>query len=100
MNKREKQRAVFIKLVNKQLEPHGVLYEDVVSNQEWYMQYSTTKKEESAFIKWGTDLIKTELKLNAALAERELSWFILQWGLTTTKVAPALKVPKKARKTK
>ena len=100
MNKREKQSAVFIKLVNKQLEPHGVVYEDIASNQEWYMQYSTTKKEEASFIQWGVDLIKTELKLNTTLAEREMSWFILQWGLTTARVTQVAPTPYKARKTK
>ena len=84
MNKRDKQRAVFVKLINKQLEPHGVVYEDVVSNQEWYMQYNTTEEEEASFIQWGTDLISKELKLNKHLAEQEMSWFILQWGLTTS----------------
>ena len=44
MNKRDKQKQVFIKLVNKQLEPHGKVYEDVVNDPEWYMRYNTTKK--------------------------------------------------------
>jgi hypothetical protein len=84
MQKRDKQRAVFIKLVNKQLEPHGKIYEDVVNDSEWYMRYKTTQKAEREFIKWGTDLIRNDLKLNVAAAEREMSWFILQWGLTTS----------------
>ena len=58
MNKRDKQKQVFIKLVNKQLEPHGKVYEDVVNDPEWYMRYKTTKKAETSFIKWGVNLIK------------------------------------------
>jgi hypothetical protein len=83
MNKRDKQKQVFIKLVNKQLEPHGKVYEDVVNDPEWYMRYKTTKKAETSFIKWGVNLIKKDLKLSVKASEREMSWFILQWGLTT-----------------
>ena len=83
MNKREKQRDVFMQLVNKQLEPHGVTYEDVKTDPEWYMRYKTSQLEEEAFIAWGIGLIQNKLKLNKKLAEREMSWFILQWGLTT-----------------
>lgn len=83
MNKREKQRDVFMQLVNKQLEPHGVTYEDVKTDPEWYMRYKTSQLEEEAFISWGIGLIQNKLNLNKKLAEREMSWFILQWGLTT-----------------
>ena len=83
MNKREKQRDVFIQLVNKQLEPHGKTYEDVKHDPEWYMKYKTNPADEKAFLKWGTSLIKDKLKLNNRLADSEMSWFILQWGLTT-----------------
>lgn len=89
MQKRDKQRAVFIKLVNKQLEPHGKIYEDVVNDSEWYMRYKTTQRAEREFIKWGTDLIRKDLKLNGVAAAREMSWFILQWGLTTNNTSPA-----------
>jgi hypothetical protein len=94
MNKREKQREVFIKLVNKQLEPHGKVYEDVLSDPEWYMRYKTTRKAEDSFIKWGTDLIKKDLKLSKTMAEREMSWFILQWGLTTNQSLAVKDLPK------
>ena len=84
MEKRDKQKEVFLKLVNKQLEPHGKVYEDVVSDPEWYMRYKTTPDIEQEFIKWGCDLIRTSLKLSKINAEKEMSWFILQWGLTTS----------------
>jgi hypothetical protein len=84
MDRREKERNVFITLVNKQLEPFGVSYEDVKSNPDWYMEYRTSEKTEREFIKWGTDLIRKELKLSKKMARMEMSWFILQWGLTTT----------------
>lgn len=84
MERREKERNVFISLVNKQLEPFSVTYEDVKSNPDWYMEYRTTEKAEQDFIEWGTELIRKELRLNKKMARMEMSWFILQWGLTTS----------------
>lgn len=84
MNKRDKQRNVFIQLVNKQLEPHGVTYEDVKDDPNWYMNYKTSRDAEQEFVDWGVNLIREELGLTTVLAEREISWFILQWGLTSS----------------
>lgn len=86
MNKREKQKAVFIELVNKQLEPFNVTYNDVTNDPDWYMRYSITKEQEDLFINWGIALIREKLKLTKKMAEQEMNWFILQWGLTTSQV--------------
>lgn len=83
MEKRDKQREVFMALVNKQLEPHSVNYDIVKKDPEWYMRYKTTVKAEAEFISWGVELIREKLKLSKKMAEQEMSWFILQWGLTT-----------------
>lgn len=84
MDKRDKQRNVFIQLVNKQLEPHGVTYNDVKDDPNWYMNYKTTRENEREFMDWGSQLMQEELGLTRVLAEKEISWFILQWGLTSS----------------
>jgi hypothetical protein len=83
MNKRDKQREVFLELVNKQLEPHGKCYEDVKNDPDWFMHYNTTYEQEQDFISWGVSLLCEKLKMNIKMAQNEMSWFILQWGLTT-----------------
>jgi hypothetical protein len=83
MTKREKQRDLFIELIDYQLKDHGVTYNDVKDNPSWYMQYHTTKEKEDDFINHCVSRIREVLKLSKAEAEREASWFILQWGLTT-----------------
>jgi len=83
MEKRDKQRELFLKLVNKQLEQHGVTYNDVKNQPDWYMQYKTTRALEKDFMDWGVNLLIEEFNMTQNLAEREMSWFILQWGLTT-----------------
>lgn len=83
MASRQKTKEVFIELINLQLKPHGKTYKDVVKENDWYMRYNTTREKEAVFIKEATKILKTKLKMSKAVAEKEISWFILQWGLTT-----------------
>ena len=96
--KKEKIQKLFIELINKQLEPHGVVYEDVKENPSWYMQYNTTPEAEQIFLKHCVKRIKDVLKINTKRAEQEAGWFILQWGLTTNK--PTLQAPNQETSTK
>jgi hypothetical protein len=81
--KRNTQKDVFIELVNLQLKPHGKTYKDVKGNPEWYMKYKTSRDSEKTFMAEGIEIIRKKLGLTKKLAEKEMSWFILQWGLTT-----------------
>lgn len=90
MNKRDKTKEVFIELVNLQLKPHNKTYQDVKGDPEWYMKYTTSREEEANFQKEGIAIIKKTLGITSKLAEQEMSWFILQWGLTTNSTKAAL----------
>jgi|TARA_R110002124_G_scaffold82896_2_gene217397 hypothetical protein len=95
MTKREKTRELFIELINEQLKPHGVTYEDVKGNSEWYMKYRTSLESEEAFISYSIKRIREVLKCSKQMATKETQWFILQWGLalekTPTKQSTKLK---------
>lgn len=80
--KRDKQKELFVELINKQLEPFGKKYEDVLNNPTWYTDYKTTPEAEKEFAQYAKERIMKELKLSAKNAENEVSWFILQWGLS------------------
>jgi hypothetical protein len=80
--RRDKQRELFVELINKQLEPFDKKYEDVINDPKWFTKFKTTKAAESEFAEYAKRRIMRELKLNAKQAENEVSWFILQWGLT------------------
>lgn len=83
MASRDKTREVFIELINLQLKPHNKTYEDVVNVSDWYMKYTTTREKEQIFIKEGISILMKKLRMSKTVAEREINWFILQWGLTT-----------------
>lgn len=68
-------------LINYQLKPHNITMKDVIGVDDWYMTYTTTKEDEESFIKYATDYIRKELKMTKKLAERQVSMFILQYGL-------------------
>jgi hypothetical protein len=80
--KRDKQREVFIKLINMQMEQHGLTYEDIKNDPNFYLNYSTTPDNERKWRDEGIQLIQKELKMSKKNAEIEMSWVILQWGLT------------------
>lgn len=83
MDRREKTTELFKELINKQLEPHDMTFEDVKEDPQWYMKYSTDPDTEKEFIEYCIKRIREVLKINKSLAEKEAQWFILQWGLTT-----------------
>lgn len=91
MSKRDKTKEVFMELVNLQLKPHNKTYDDVVGDPEWYMKYKTTREDEAKFQEEGIKIIKEKLNITKKLAEQEMSWFILQWGLTTSETMEGLK---------
>ena len=87
MNKRDKTREVFLELVNLQLAPYDKTYEDVKNDPEWYMKYRTTREQEKIFQEEGVEILRNKLRMSKKTAQQEMSWFILQWGLTTSEHA-------------
>jgi|TARA_B110000902_G_scaffold22593_1_gene25191 hypothetical protein len=83
MRNRETEKELFIELINYQLMDHGVTYEDVKDNPQWYMEYTTTPEKEELFRAHIIKRARKVLKINAKRAGQEAMWFILQWGLTT-----------------
>lgn len=82
MDKREKVTELFKELINYQLKEHGVTFDDVKSNPQWYMNYKTTPEKQDMFIEHIVERCKKVLKMNNEQAKNEAQWFILQWGLT------------------
>ena len=82
MNREQINQAVFKDLINKQLEPFGKTYESVLNEKDWFLKYPVTKEQEDEFIQWGIKHIQKKMKSTKAIAEKEMNWFILSYGLT------------------
>lgn len=76
---------MFVDLVNKQLEPHNVTYVDIRNQRNWFMKYNTTIQQQNRFIDWAVYYLIDKTKMSSKAAEEEVSWFILQYGLTLKK---------------
>tara|TARA_A100001037_G_scaffold227637_1_gene205624 strand:+ start:7176 stop:7481 length:306 start_codon:yes stop_codon:yes gene_type:complete len=75
------EKEVLVELINEQLRPYKKTYYDVEKTHNWFMNYSTTREEQSDFMAWGVEYLIENLNMSRKLAEVEISWFILQWGL-------------------
>lgn len=75
----------FVEFVNKQLEPHGVTYTDVRNDANWFMKYTTTKEHQNRFTDWAVYYLIDKTEMSTKRAEEEVSWFILQYGLSLNK---------------
>ena len=47
------------------------------------MKYNTTREDEKIFMEAGVEILRKKLRMGKKMAQQEMSWFILQWGLTT-----------------
>lgn len=83
MNREQLKEAVFKDLINKQLEPFGKNYESVLNEKDWFLNYPVTQEQEDEFIQWGVKHLCKKLKITRSLAEQQMNWFILDFGLTT-----------------
>ena len=60
---------------------HDVTYDDVLGVENWFQKYTMTVEQGEEFKKWGKKYLMKNLKTYAKQAEREMQWFMLQYGL-------------------
>ena len=84
LSREQKWEQAVVDLINQMfiIAGHDVTYNDVLGKEKWFMEYSMTVEQSEEFRKWGIKYLREKLKINKALAEREIMWFNVQWGLT------------------
>ena len=86
MSREEKRQQALVDIINQMfiIAGHDVTYGDVIDRQDdWYNQYTMTVAQNNEWQKWGIDYLRKNLKINKALAEKEMMWSSLMWGLKT-----------------
>jgi hypothetical protein len=80
----QKKDKAIIDLINQMfiIAGHNVTYEDIVGVDNWFREYTMTVEQGDEFKKWGKKYLMKNLQMRAAMAEKEMMWFNLQWGLT------------------
>ena len=80
----QKREQAVIDLLNQMfvIAGHQVTYEDIKDRKDnWWTEWTMTMAQADEWKAWGVDYLRKNLKLNKVLAEKEMQWVNLQWGL-------------------
>ena len=84
LSRQEKREHVSINLINKMFEiaGHPVTFDDIKDRKDnWFQEWTMTIEQNDQWKAWGKKYLIKNLRINAKLAEREMVWVSLQWGL-------------------
>ena len=84
LTREQKQEQATIDLINEmfRIAGHAVTFEDVKGRKDdWYAQWTMTVEQSDSWKLWGKKYLQTNLRMRAKLAEKEMQWFCLQYGL-------------------
>jgi hypothetical protein len=84
LTKEQKREQALIDLLNQMfiIAGHNVTYEDIKGRKDnWWTEWTMTTTQADEWKAWGVDYLRKNLKLTKVLAEKEMQWVNLQWGL-------------------
>ena len=84
LSRQEKQQQAVVDIINKMFEiaGHAVTYDDIKDRKDnWWAEWTMTMAQADEWKAWGVDYLRKNLKLTKVLAEKEMQWVNLQWGL-------------------
>ena len=84
LTKEQKREQAVIDLLNQMfiIAGHNVTYEDIKGRKDnWWTEWTMTMAQADEWKAWGVDYLRKNLKLTKVLAEKEMQWVNLQWGL-------------------
>jgi hypothetical protein len=80
----QKRRQAVIDLINQMfiIAGHEVTYDDIKDRKDdWYTQWTMSPEQNTEWQDWGVEYLKKNLKMNKKIAETEMAWVSLMWGL-------------------
>jgi len=84
LTKWQKREQAVIDLLNQMfiIAGHNVTYDDIKGRKDdWWAEWTMTYAQGDQWKAWGAEYFRKNLKLNKTLAEKEMQWVNLQWGL-------------------
>lgn len=74
---------LFKDIINRQLAPHGVTYDDVVQDKGWLHRYRfASESDYKAWREWSINEIRTRMRWPKYRAQREFEMLDLGYGLS------------------
>lgn len=83
----QKREQAVIDIINQMfvIAGHEVTYEDIKGRKDdWFTDWTMTLAQSEEWRAWGIAYLRKNLKMNKKLAEKEMAWFNVQWGLKYT----------------
>jgi len=80
----QKRHQAVIDLINQMfiIAGHEVTYDDIKDRKDdWYTQWTMSPEQSDEWVNWGVAYLRKNLKMNKKLAETEMAWVSLMWGL-------------------
>jgi len=84
LTREQKKEQALIDLINEmfRIAGHAVTFEDIKDRKDdWYTQWTMTMAQNDEWQQWGKKYLQKTLRTPAKLAEREMQWISLQYGL-------------------
>lgn len=84
ITKEEKRQQAVVDIINQMfvIAGHEVTFEDIKDRKDnWYTQWTMTMAQSDEWKAWGEAYLRKNLRYTKVSAEREMTWFNLQWGL-------------------
>jgi hypothetical protein len=84
LTKQQKQEKAVIDLINQMfiIAGHEVTFEDIKDRKDaWYTQWTMTMAQCDEWKLWGKKYLQKTFRTRAAMAEREMQYFVLNYGL-------------------
>ena len=84
LTKQQKREQAVIDLLNQMfvIAGHSVTYEDIKGRTDnWWAEWTMTMDQSEQWKEWGAEYLKNNLGLNKKLADTEMRWFNLIYGL-------------------
>jgi hypothetical protein len=85
LSREQKWEKAVVDLINEMfiIAGHEVTYDDIKDRKDaWYQEWTMTMQQYEDWKLWGKKYLMKNLRTYAKAAEREMTWFCLQWGLT------------------
>ena len=83
----QKREQAVIDIINQMfvIAGHEVTFEDIKGRKDdWFTDWTMTLAQSEEWRAWGIAYLRKNLKMNKKLAEKEMAWFNVQWGLKYT----------------
>lgn len=84
LTREQKREQSIIDLINQMfiIAGHQVTYDDIKDRKDnWFQEWTMTVEQADEWKAWGVKYLCEKLKMKKVLAEREMLWINLQWGL-------------------